>query len=234
MKKTLLAGGLAALMLAAAAGAAFAQQPPARGMRADADGDRRLSQAEFVGQRVQRLTTADTNRDGSVTADERRAAMQASRAGRADARFDRLDANDDGSVSRAEFDAARSAAREVRAERGPRPMGAHRGPARGQRGMGRMEARGPVVITEVQARAEQASPASTPIRTVSSRPKRVAPLVRACARIAVSVWWNAAPLIRLNGRHRLRHPLRSKENVGDGGHVPGDPFGKDGRGPDWR
>ena len=153
MKKTLLAGGLAALMLAAAAGAAFAQQPPARGMRADADGDRRLSQAEFVGQRVQRLTTADTNRDGSVTADERRAAMQASRAGRADARFDRLDANDDGSVSRAEFDAARSAAREVRAERGPRPMGAHRGPARGQRGMGRMEARGPVVITEVQARA---------------------------------------------------------------------------------
>lgn len=155
MKKTLLAGGLAALTIAAA-GTAFAQQSPARGMRADADGDRRLSQAEFVGQRVERLTTADTNGDGSVTAEERRAAMQARMAGRADARFDRLDTNDDGSVSRAEFDAARAAGREARAERGPRPMGAHRGPARGQRGMGRMEARGPVVIADVQARAEQA------------------------------------------------------------------------------
>ena len=56
MKKTLLAGGLAALTLAAAAGTAFAQQPPARGMRADTDGDRRLSQAEFVGQRAARAT----------------------------------------------------------------------------------------------------------------------------------------------------------------------------------
>jgi hypothetical protein len=156
MKKTLFAGGLAGLTLAAAAGAAFAQQPPARGMRADADGDRRLSQAEFVGQRVQRLTTADTNGDGSVTADERRAAMQASRAVRADARFDRLDANDDGSISRAEFDAAREAGRQARADRGPRPMRAHSGPARGQRGMPRMEARGPVVIADVQTRAEQA------------------------------------------------------------------------------
>jgi hypothetical protein len=156
MKKTLLAGGLAALTLAAAAGVAFAQQPPARGMRADADGDRRLSQAEFVGQRVQRLTTADTNRDGSVTADERRAAMQARGAGRADARFDRLDANDDGSVSRAEFDAAREAGREARADRGPRQMRGHRGPGRGHGGMARMEARGPVVIADVQTRAEQA------------------------------------------------------------------------------
>ncbi|MFO0372381.1 MAG: EF-hand domain-containing protein, partial [Brevundimonas sp.] len=156
MKKTLLAGGLAALTLAAAAGTAFAQQPPARGMRADTDGDRRLSQAEFVGQRVQRLTTADTNRDGSVTADERRVAMQARVADRADARFDRLDGNDDGAVSRAEFDAAREAARQARADRGPRPMRAQRGPARGQRGMPRMEARGPVVIADVQTRAEQA------------------------------------------------------------------------------
>jgi hypothetical protein len=156
MKKTLLAGGLAALTLAAAAGAAFAQQPPARGMRADTDGDRRLSQAEFVSQRVQRLTTADTNRDGSVTADERRVAMQARVAGRADAHFDRLDANDDGAVSRTEFDAARAAGREAHAERGPRPGGARRGPDRGQGGMGRMEARGPVVIADVQARAEQA------------------------------------------------------------------------------
>jgi hypothetical protein len=155
MRKTLLVGGLAALMLASA-GAASAQQAPVRPMRADTDGDSRLSQAEFVGQRVQRLTSADTNRDGSVTADERRAAMQSRMAGRADARFDRLDGNDDGSVSRAEFDTARETGREARADRGPRPMRAHRGPARGERGMARMEARGPVAIADVQTRAEQA------------------------------------------------------------------------------
>lgn len=158
MQKTLLVGGLAALMLASA-GVAVAQQAPARSMRADADGDRRVSQAEFVGQRVQRLTAIDSNRDGSVTADERRAAMQARRAAHADARFDRLDADDNGSVSRAEFDAAREAGRDARADRGPRPMRAHRGPAhgqRGQRGMAGIESRGPVAIADAQARAEQA------------------------------------------------------------------------------
>lgn len=154
MKKTLLVGGFAVLTLAAA-GAAFAQQAPARGMRADTDGDHRISQAEFVGRRVERLTTVDANSDGSVTADERRAAMQARMAGRADARFDRLDANDDGAVSRAEFDAAREAGREARADRGGRPMHARGGHGRGRGGMARTEARGPVVIADVQARAEQ-------------------------------------------------------------------------------
>lgn len=156
MKKTLLIGGLAALTLAAG-GAAFAQQTadsPARALRADADGDGRLSQAEFVGQRMQRLSTADANRDGSVTVEERRAAMQARRAGRAEARFDRLDTDDDGMVDRAEFDAAR----EARAERGPRMQRAHGGPGRGhgQGRMDRMESRGPVVIADARARAEQA------------------------------------------------------------------------------
>lgn len=151
MHKTLLAGGLAALALAATGGTAFAQAPdrPARAMRADADGDGRLSQVEFVSRRVERLTAIDADRDGSVTAEERRAALQARMAGRADARFDRLDADDDGAVSRAEFDAARAARGEAHADRGPRRM-------RGHRGMARMEARGPVVIAEARARAEQA------------------------------------------------------------------------------
>lgn len=160
LHKTLLAGGVAALMLASA-GVAFAQQAPAHGMRAhgmraDTDGDSRLSRAEFVNQRVERLTAMDTNRDGSVSVEESRAAMQARMAARADTRFDRLDADNDGAVSRAEFDAAREAGREARADRGARPMRAHRGPGRGQHGMARMEARGPVVIADVQARAEQA------------------------------------------------------------------------------
>ncbi len=154
MHKTLLVGGLAALTLAAA-GVAFAQQAPARGMRSDADGESRLSQAEFVDRRVQRLAAADADRDGTVTAEERRAAMQAHMAARADARFEQLDANNDGVVSRAEFDAAAAAGPQAR-ERGSRPMRAHRGPGHGQRGMGRREDRGPVVIADVKARAEQA------------------------------------------------------------------------------
>ena len=154
MKKTLLVGGLAALTLVAGGGVAIAQQAsaqerPARHLRADTDGDSRISQAEFVGARMQRLTAIDADGDGSVTAEERRAARQARTAQRADARFDRLDANDDGSISRAEFDARKDA----RAER-PRRMRAHRGhaPAR----MARMEARGPVVLAEARVKAEQA------------------------------------------------------------------------------
>jgi len=155
MPKTFLIASLAALTLAASSGAAFAQQGQGRAMQADTDGDRRLSQAEFVGQRVQRLTAADVNRDGTVTADERRAAMQGRMAARADARFDRLDSDDNGAVSRAEFDAARETGREARADRGALPMRAGRGPGRGHRGMARGEAGAPVLIADVQTRAEQ-------------------------------------------------------------------------------
>lgn len=149
MNKTLLVGGLAALTLAAAAGVAIAQQSPGqpvRGLRADTDGDGRVSQAEFVGRRVQRLTAADANSDGSVTPDEMRVARQARMAARADAGFDRMDADDDGAISRAEFDARR----EARAQHGPRRAG--HGAARGAR----MGTQGPVAIAEAQGRAEQA------------------------------------------------------------------------------
>ncbi|MFN3932830.1 MAG: EF-hand domain-containing protein [Brevundimonas sp.] len=156
MKKTLLAGGLAALAIAAAGGVAVAQQSPerphARGLRADANADQRLSQAEFVGARVDRLAAADADRDGSVTPDEMRAAAQARHAQRADARFDRLDADNDGSISKAEFEARR----EARAERGPRPERAYRGPGRRAGRAERAETRGPIVIAEARTRAEAA------------------------------------------------------------------------------
>lgn len=155
MHKTYLVGGLAALTLAAAGGAAFAQQAPDRGMRANALGDSPVSRAEFVNRRVERLTAMDTNRDGIVSAEERRAAMQARMAARAEARFDRLDADKDGVVSRAEFEAARPAGREARADRATRPMRSHRGPARGQRGMAQAQARGPISIADARVRAEQ-------------------------------------------------------------------------------
>lgn len=158
MRKTLMAGALAALTLAAAGGVAIAQQAPerpqARALRADSDGDQRLSRAEFVEARVQRLAAADADHDGSVTPEERRAAHQARRAGRADARFERLDADNDGAISKSEFDARREHRAEARGDRGPRR--AHRGPHRGGPRAERMADRGPVVIAEAQARAEAA------------------------------------------------------------------------------
>ena len=84
MKHAILAGALAALTVAAG-GVALAQQAPAHprtphAMRADADGDGRISQAEFVGRTVERLTVVDANSDGSVAPEEMRAVAQARRA----------------------------------------------------------------------------------------------------------------------------------------------------------
>lgn len=157
MNKTLWIGGLAAVTLAAA-GSAVAQQaadrPQARAMRADVDGDQRLSRAEFVDRRIERLTAADADRDGSVTRDEMRAATRARRADRADSRFDRLDADDDGVISKAEFDARREHRAGDRAGRGPRR--GHGGHARHAGRERRMETRGPVVIAEARTKAETA------------------------------------------------------------------------------
>ena len=157
MNKTLVAAALAALTFAAD-GAAFAQQSPdrphVRGMRADADGDQRLSQAEFVGRRIERLTAADADHDGTVTRDEMGAVVRTRMAHRADTRFDRLDADHDGVISKAEFDARREHRAETRAERGPRR--AHRGPHRRVARAERRADRGPVVIAAAQARAEAA------------------------------------------------------------------------------
>jgi Ca2+-binding EF-hand superfamily protein len=157
MNKTLLIAGLAVATLAGAAGVAIAQDvaAPAQARphhaRGDADGDGRISQAEFVAPRLQRLTAADANRDGSVTREEMRAAGQARRAERTAARFDRLDADRDGALSRAEF----TAARPMRGEHGRR--GGRHGPRRmhGPGHAGKAE-RGPIAIADVQARREQA------------------------------------------------------------------------------
>ena len=157
MKTTLVATALAALTLAAG-GAAVAQQsaerPQARALRADTDGDQRLSQAEFVGRRVERLSAADADRDGSVTRDEMRAAAEARRTQRAEARFERLDADDDGAISKAEFEARREHRAGARGDRGPRR--AHRAPhGRAGHARGLLE-RGPVVIADAREKAEAA------------------------------------------------------------------------------
>lgn len=167
MKKNLMLGGLAALTLAAAGGVALAQQAPAgapqRHARADADNDGRISQAEFVQQRVQRLTASDANHDGTVSVEERQAAMQARRAERNTTRFAAMDTDSNGAISRSEFDTAHAARADgARGERGERSRG-HRGGRQGGRGGdmaqqgGRHGAeRGPVVIAEVQTKATEA------------------------------------------------------------------------------
>jgi len=157
MRNTFLTG-LGVIALAAAAGAATAQVPPAPAEgapaphHARADPNRQITRAEFVDARIARLTALDTNRDGVVSPEERAAAMQARRAERAGDRFAKLDANGDGSISRTEFDAGHAA----RPDRGPRADRAgHREGRRGgahhaMRGQGRE--RGPVVIAEAAAK----------------------------------------------------------------------------------
>jgi Ca2+-binding EF-hand superfamily protein len=160
MSRTLLISGLAAATLAAVAGAATAQQPArpalerqAHAQRADTDGDGRISRAEFVARRVERLTAADADGDGTVTREELQVRGDAHRAQRAETRFARLDANGDGAVSREEFTAPRAA----RADGAPRPMRAQGGPDRqGPRMARRGAGRGPIVIAEVQTKTEQA------------------------------------------------------------------------------
>ncbi len=159
MNKTIIVGSLAALALATAGGVAIAQQQPQerphRGAQ-DADGDGRISQAEFVTGRVTRLSALDADRDGSVAREEMQAGREARRDEMAGRRFERLDANDDGAISRAEYDAAADA-RPGRGDRTGGPGRGGRGPMMGGRGGrggpgGERGERGPVVIAEVQTK----------------------------------------------------------------------------------
>ena len=143
MRKIFAIGGAAALVMA---GAAMAQQSDQRqGRWGDADGDQRVSQAEFVESRMSRLQAMDADNDGVVTEAERTAARQARMAERREARFARLDANGDGMIARAEFDAVHEQMRAGRGERGRR----HGGMGRGGHHRG---ASGDVVIADAQAR----------------------------------------------------------------------------------
>ena len=160
MIKTLLisagAGVLAILAGAAVAQTASQASPraerPHPAMRADADADGRISQAEFVQGRVAMLTAIDANRDGSVSAEERRSGMDTRRNQQASARFDRADVDGNGSLSREEF-VTLHGQRGERAGRGGRgPGGEHRGPRAARAG----GERGPMAIAAVQARSTAA------------------------------------------------------------------------------
>lgn len=137
MQRKLLIGGLTAMALVVTGGFAAAQQRPAR--------QAEISRADFVDRQVQRLSAADANGDGQISAQERTAGRQAKRAERMSDAFDRLDANRDGVLSREEFQA-----RPMRAGRG----GAAR-PGQAERTARRIE-RPAVSVADAQARAEQA------------------------------------------------------------------------------
>ena len=164
MNRTRLLAGLAAASLMLIAGAASAQDARPALMRADTDGDSRLSKAEFVEARIAPLVAMDADRDGAVTPAERAAARQARAAAAATRRFDKLDADKDGVVSRAEFEAAAPRARRDRAgmrarHQGARQVARRAGPRAARSGPDAGQARAapaPILIADVRARAEAA------------------------------------------------------------------------------
>jgi hypothetical protein len=163
MKKTIIAGGLAAASLAALiAGAALAQQTPrsfgpCACARAEARRALPLSQAEFVQARVGRLTALDTNHDGTVTAEEMRAGARARRGRTASHAFrpPRRRQGRPDQPRRVRCRPVRPGRDERAGHRGPRG-GEHRGQRMGRRGQGhgpgqRMAQHGPIVIADVQS-----------------------------------------------------------------------------------
>jgi Ca2+-binding EF-hand superfamily protein len=109
MKIPFYAAGLAALL----AGTAFAGDPPKsdapHGMRADTDGDGRVSRAEATASGAERsgdwFDKLDLNKDGYVTQDEMKQARDTRHRNHGDmkekmeARFKEADANGDGQLS---------------------------------------------------------------------------------------------------------------------------------------
>ena len=151
MKKTIIAGGLAAVSLAAVIGGAALAQQTQGSQTLGSRHAQPVTQAEFVQAKVGRLTALDADRDGTVSTDEMRAGAEARHAERRSKRFDRLDADKNGQISRAEFDVARAGHRgpgegQNRVQRMGRRGGEGHGPAQ------RMARQGPVVIADVQTR----------------------------------------------------------------------------------
>ena len=165
MKKTFSGVAALALVMAVSGGASAQGQtaatPDARPHHARMAEP--VSKADFVQRRVERLRAADANNDGQVTAEEMRAYAEARRAERQAARFERLDTNRDGVLNREEFAAgrARGAGMGGRHADGAGHWGGHgRGSAAGERGPRATrpdgEGRFPIVIADVERRAEEA------------------------------------------------------------------------------
>lgn len=158
MNRITFATGAAIALTVLVGGAALAQTTDrtARSLRADADGDGRVSRAEFVAARINRLTAIDADRDGSVSAEERRSGIDTRRNQRVSARFETLDKDGDGSLSREEFMTHHEGrGRGPGAGRAGRDVGYGMGPRESGRAGGlsdRSALRGPISIAEVSDR----------------------------------------------------------------------------------
>ena len=129
MKKSILFGGVSAMLLASAA---LYAAPGAGKMKIDADGNGAVSKSEAMIGADARFTKMDVNNDGTLN--------QADRAAKVKERFAAMDADNNGAVSEPEFVAAheaRMAKREDRREmRGERKGLGHKDHRMGDRGKG--------------------------------------------------------------------------------------------------
>ena len=129
MKKSILFGGVSAVLLAS--GALYAA-PGAGKMKIDADGNGTVSKSEAMAGADARFAKMDANNDGTLN--------QADRAAKVKERFATMDADKNGAVSEPEFVAAheeRMAKREDRREmRGERKGPGHKGHRMGGRSKG--------------------------------------------------------------------------------------------------
>lgn len=140
-----------------------AASPDAARQRPDADGDGRISKAEFVQARLRPLLAMDADGDGTISVAERTTWREARINARATQRFEQMDADGDGMVTRSEFDAAGQKARSQRGERraarasapsasGEQGAGSRR--YRGDRSSGRAAQSAPLAIAEARTRVE--------------------------------------------------------------------------------
>jgi len=165
MKLALTVLGASALSAVALVSVAIAQ-PPGRGpgglagfalLQHDANGDGRLTRAEFDAAQKARFDTFDVDKDGSATPDEIRSQQKAHadewRVSAMTERFDALDADKSGQLSRVEFSAGPAAGdRDIK--RGVPDR--RRGPDRDGAGPGkRINAGGTLTLAEFTARGAE-------------------------------------------------------------------------------
>ncbi len=147
MKKSYIAGGVTAVLLASAA---LYAAPGAMKSKIDADGNGTVSKAESLAASDAMFVKMDVNKDGKLDAGDREAKVKE--------RFAKLDKDGNGSVTQAEFVAAhneRAAERqEARADGEHRGKG-HWGRRGGGHGMGMKNAdtNGDKVVTKAEFRA---------------------------------------------------------------------------------
>ncbi|WP_396595295.1 EF-hand domain-containing protein [Brevundimonas sp. R86498] len=153
MKTTVLATGVAIALATLTTGTVLAQTStrPAPAMRADADGDRRISRAEFIDGRISRMAAIDANRDGLVSPEERQSGRDTRRTQRVSARFETLDKDGNGAIDREEFAAGDKMQGERTGRGGRHGAGNRHGDRRGGAG-DRPGTTEPVSIAEARTR----------------------------------------------------------------------------------